>query len=170
MKTGELSGRVFARQLEKVLSCSHAIRKVARSITLKRQIGLLVLTVPTAFEHRQVWSPYFFYMKALLLIICALALAFLSGCVSQDTTKLHIGMTKDEVIQVMGKPDSVGSDGHYEYLNYQMTRHSTHAGPTFISASGNMVQSTGTSTMTQRYTVRLADGKVVSYGVGGQTR
>lgn len=88
-------------------------------------------------------------MRAPLLPLCVFILALFSACTSIDTTKLHLGMTKEEVIAVMGNPDSVGADGNFEYLNYRIS-----------SSTGYY------STLTQPYTVRLANGHVVAYGVG----
>jgi hypothetical protein len=87
-------------------------------------------------------------MRTSLLSLCFFSLAFFSACTSIDTTKLRIGMTKDEVFTVMGKPDSVGADGNFEYLNYRLS------------------SSAGYGTLTQPYTVRLANGHVIAYGVG----
>jgi hypothetical protein len=63
-------------------------------------------------------------------------------------------MTKEEVIQVMGTPDSMGADGRYEYMNYRLTNRSGY---------GYGI------TMMQQYIVRLANGRVISYGVGDQS-
>jgi len=108
-------------------------------------------------------------MRASLFLVCALALGFVAGCVSQDTAKLRIGMTKDEVIAVMGKPESVGADGRYEYLNYRVTTQNTYVGPTYVTSSGNVIPpSTRTSSFSQPYIVRLAEGLVEAYGTGSQ--
>ncbi len=89
------------------------------------------------------------FMKTSFPWICAFALVSLCGCATQDTSALRIGMTKDEVIQVMGKPDTFGADSQFEYLNYYVT-----------SSGGSMI------TRTQLYTVRVERGKVVSFGIG----
>lgn len=88
-------------------------------------------------------------MRHITSFFICLALALLSGCASRDTTKLRIGMTKEEVFQAMGQPDSVGAENQYEYLNYH-------------------INNQGYLYTTQAYTVRLQNGRVDSFGVGGQ--
>lgn len=62
--------------------------------------------------------------------------------------KLHIGMTKDEVINAIGTPDSTAAQGAAEYLEYQH----------FVYASLNHYE---------YFYVRLINGKVDSYGRRG---
>ncbi len=61
--------------------------------------------------------------------------------------ELQIGMTKEQVIDVMGSPVSVAADGdkHEEYLIYKKMKHTISAWP-------------------RTYQVTLRDGKVVKWG------
>ncbi len=108
-------------------------------------------------------------MKASRWFICAVALALFGGCVSHDTGKLRLGMTKSEVFAVMGRPDSVGAEGRYEYLNFSIPTQSGYRSSTFYSTNNNMSSTSYSSPSTQSYVVRLADDVVESFGVGSQT-
>ena len=83
----------------------------------------------------------------------ALALAFflLCGCATPDRmNRLSIGMTKAEVIDQLGSPDSSAGQGNAEVLKYQLGNDHplTHRG-------------------WETYFVRLVSGKVESYGKMG---
>ena len=142
--------------MENASSCSHGIRNAGRKSAPDSETGLLVPVETNNFERSA--TPFSTVnatqlprsiMKASLWLICALALTLVSGCVSQDTSKLSIGMTKEEVIKVMGEPLTVGADTDYEYLNYRVS-----------SSTGSY------GYLTQQYTVRLTNGHVISYGIG----
>lgn len=80
----------------------------------------------------------------------------LSACAhAADTadkiSKVRIGMTKKEVISVMGKPHSTSATGNNEYLTYRLSETKRDASNRF----------------TKPYFVRLIDGKVESYGQKG---
>jgi len=64
-----------------------------------------------------------------------------------DFEKISIGMTKADVIKVLGSPVSVSADGDKgeEYLIYKLMKHAISAWP-------------------RTYSVTLRDGKVVKYG------
>ncbi len=64
---------------------------------------------------------------------------------------VRLGMTKQEVIAVMGPPASVSAQGRTEYLNYALSETDDHA---FYG-------------ITKPYFVRLVDGRVESYGRTG---
>jgi hypothetical protein len=64
---------------------------------------------------------------------------------------VRIGMTRDEVIAVMGKPASVSAQAHSEYLNFALSETDDQA---FYG-------------VTLPYYVRLIDGRVESYGRTG---
>ena len=71
-----------------------------------------------------------------------------AGCTAAKMNAVEIGMTKAEVLRVMGKPDSVAADSSCEYLKYSL----------FPSAwEGPM----------EVYFVRLVDGKVEAFGKAG---
>ena len=56
-------------------------------------------------------------MKRLLPVLLCLGLV---GCVTMSTqmNSLRVGMTKDEVIKVMGEPLSTSAKESLEYLNF----------------------------------------------------
>jgi len=88
-------------------------------------------------------------MKYLITLILGLALA---GCAtSGKINAVNIGMTKDEVIKVMGKPVSISAKGRTEYLNYKLSETDGDAG----------------RGLTSPYYVRIINGKVDSYGRTG---
>lgn len=82
------------------------------------------------------------------LLFC---LALLSGCVHPSAGKMNnlaVGMTKQEVVQVMGLPVSTSAQAGAAYLTYQLDEEN------FVRSQGHLV----------RYYVRLIDGKVESFG------
>ena len=87
-------------------------------------------------------------MKSKRIIIIFLSVVFLLGCAEsfQRINNLKIGMTKQEVIEVVGAPDSTSATKNVEYLKYRIK--------------------TGLF-YTDEYYVRLLDGKVESYGQKG---
>lgn len=66
-------------------------------------------------------------------------------------SQVRIGMTKEEVIAVMGPPSSTSAQGGREYLNYALSETDDHA---FMG-------------ITTPYYVRLINGKVESFGRTG---
>jgi hypothetical protein len=89
--------------------------------------------------------------SAIRLVFALVVLNLIAGCTS-STTKLRIGMTKDEVIAVMGQPNSVAAQGKNEDLNYSVKDDS----------GGGYFQ------IDRPYYVRLVDGRVESYGMYNQ--
>ncbi len=88
-------------------------------------------------------------MKPLILLIISIVIV---GCAtSGKINNVGIGMTKSEVIVVMGKPVSVSAKGDTEYLNYKLSETDNDA----------------VSGWTSKYYVRLIDGKIDSYGRTG---
>jgi hypothetical protein len=85
--------------------------------------------------------------SAIRFLFVLTVLSWLAGCVS-ETTKLRIGMTKDEVIAAMGQPDSVAAQGRNEDLNYSLKDDN--------------------GWFNRPYYVRLVDGRVESYGMANQ--
>lgn len=82
-----------------------------------------------------------------LLLVFVVGLA---GCTTGQTvrSRVHEGMSKQQVIAVMGQPDGVQKSGHYEALDY-----------------ANRLIS-GWSWDRADYYIILKDDKVVSYGPG----
>lgn len=79
-----------------------------------------------------------------------LLLGVLAGCAMGQTVRndIRIGMTKEQVIAVMGRPDGIRKSGESEALEY---------------ANGLV---SGWSWDRADYYIILKDGKVTSYGPG----
>ena len=89
-------------------------------------------------------------MRSLLSVVFVLFLV--SACATANKISgVQLGMTKDEVVKVMGKPTSVSAQGKSEYLNFALSETDDQA---FYG-------------ITVPYYVRLVDGKVESYGRTG---
>ncbi len=89
-------------------------------------------------------------MRSLLSVVFVLFLV--SACATANKISgVQLGMTKDEVVKVMGKPTSVSAQGKSEYLNFALSETDNQA---FYG-------------ITVPYYVRLVDGKVESYGRTG---
>lgn len=83
------------------------------------------------------------------MIVIAIIVVFVFGCATaHKINRINVGMSKQEAINIMGKPVSVSAKEGVEYLNYQLTE----------TASDYW---DGTYTP---YFVRIIDGKVDSYG------
>lgn len=89
-------------------------------------------------------------MRKILAVLLCLALA---GCATTAPKfgSISLGMSKQEVVSVLGQPFSVSVQGRNEYLIYV-----THFG-VYLTPYNE----------TGRYFVRLIDGKVESYGKVG---
>ena len=87
-------------------------------------------------------------MKLYRIIVIFIDVVFLFGCAgsSKKMNRLNLGMTKKEVVEVIGEPTSTSARRNTEYLNYHLT--------------------TGVFYTTVYY-VRLLNGKVVDYGTAG---
>lgn len=90
-------------------------------------------------------------MKSLIGI--AIVSVLLSGCFAKAgrTSGVHYGMSKQEVVAVMGAPVSVSTQGSSQYLNYSVCDTDNQ------TLNGIM----------RPYVVRLMDGRVESYGTAG---
>lgn len=88
-------------------------------------------------------------MKLFLLFLIA---SIIYGCATAGKMNyISVGMTKQEVLQVLGSPASTSAQGNAEYLNYRFSETSNQAG----------------YGITIPYYVRIIDGKVESYGKTG---
>jgi len=86
--------------------------------------------------------------KKLCLLALALLGAILTGCAtSTDMNKIQIGMTKAQVIDILGTPDSTSAQANVEYLTYYLE-----------------VNNIARADQDHAYMVRLVDGKVESFG------
>lgn len=91
-------------------------------------------------------------MKAARLVFC-IGLLFLVGCqamiygTASEFEKLSLGMSKEQVVGILGSPTSVGMDGDKgeEYLIYKKMKHAISEWP-------------------RTYQVTLRNGKVVKWG------
>lgn len=86
-------------------------------------------------------------MKAKAAIVSMLVLgALLAGCATSDKLNyIHIGMTKDQVVGILGTPDSTSAQANVEYMTYYLTTESGYG-------------------RDQPYMIRLVSGKVESFG------
>jgi outer membrane protein assembly factor BamE (lipoprotein component of BamABCDE complex) len=83
------------------------------------------------------------------MILPSIVVMLLSGCATADQMgQVQVGMTKEDVIRVMGPPASVSAKGNTEYLNYSLSETDNQA---FYG-------------ITRPYYVRLINGRVDSYG------
>jgi hypothetical protein len=85
-------------------------------------------------------------MKIKFALFALIFAAGFAGCATADKfNALQIGMTEDQVITILGKPDSKSAQGNVEYFTYYLTNDSTRNND-------------------QPYAVRFAGGKVESFG------
>jgi hypothetical protein len=104
------------------------------------------------------------------MIVIAIIVVFLFGCATAHKInrinvgmlkQINFGMSKQEAINIMGKPVSVSAKEGVEYLNYPLLNYQL----TTETASDGVVRVEriwdGTYTP---YFVRIIDGKVDSYG------
>ncbi|MBA3570544.1 MAG: hypothetical protein H0W34_00925 [Pyrinomonadaceae bacterium] len=91
-----------------------------------------------------------------ILLIFTIAGLCLGGCLTPASkiNDVRLGMTKSEVIAVMGTPGSITADQTAEYLNYAL-------------AEG---MRTGTAATQTPFEIKIVNGKVVSYGRAGAPR
>jgi len=83
-------------------------------------------------------------MSALRLIGLGLAALLLLGCATASKlNSVQLGMTRDQVIDAIGAPSSTSQMGETQYLKYQLC---------------------SDWIFTDRYYVRLIDGKVDAFG------
>ena len=87
------------------------------------------------------------------LIGIAIVSVLLSGCFANAgrTSGVHYGMSKQEVVAVMGAPVSVSTHGSSQSLSYS------------VCDTDNQTQ----NGIMRPYVVRLIDGRVESYGTTG---
>ena len=90
----------------------------------------------------------------MIRVYVALAFLAIAACTgtSANLNKISLGMSKSEVIQAVGAPDSVSAQGSVEYLIYHW------ASPKQLIADENNLD---------RYFIRLTHGRVDAYGERG---
>jgi hypothetical protein len=85
-------------------------------------------------------------MKSLITALALFVVALLAGCASAEKLNdIRIGMTKDQVVTLLGKPDSTSAQANVEYLTYYLEGDSEYG-------------------RDRPYMVRVVDGKVESFG------
>jgi hypothetical protein len=85
-------------------------------------------------------------MKSTLIVSALIAAATLGCADSTALNQVHIGMTRADIIALLGQPDSTSAQANIEYLTYYL-----------------MVNSS-TYDRELPYFVRIVDGKVESFG------
>jgi len=85
-------------------------------------------------------------MKYLSVLAIGLVIPALVGCASSSKklNKISPGLTKDEVLVILGRPHSTSAQGETEYLSYNL-----------INKGGGDLR---------EYTVKLVHGAVESFG------
>jgi hypothetical protein len=82
----------------------------------------------------------------LLALGCLLFVGFLAGCdTAAQLNNIRIGMTKDQVLAILGTPNSTSAQANVEYLTYYLEGDSEYG-------------------RDRPYMVRVVDGKVESFG------
>ena len=85
-------------------------------------------------------------MKNIITALVLLLAALFTGCASADQlNKLRIGMSKDQVVAILGQPDSTSAQSNIEYMTYYLSNDNSYG-------------------RDQPYMVRLVEGKVESFG------
>jgi Short C-terminal domain/SmpA / OmlA family len=86
-------------------------------------------------------------MKKIITAIVLLLAALFTGCTTtaEKLNDLRIGMTKDQVVAILGQPDSTSAQANIEYMTYYLSNDSSYG-------------------RDQPYMVRLVEGKVESFG------
>ena len=83
--------------------------------------------------------------KSALVLLLALG-ALLTGCAtSEKLNDIHIGMTKSQVLAILGTPDSTSAQANVEYMTYYLTADAGYG-------------------RDQPYMVRVVNGRVESFG------
>jgi len=81
-----------------------------------------------------------------LFVAAIFACMLLNGCYTADQlNQIRIGMTKDQVVSILGKPDSTSAQANMTYYTYYLTTNSGYG-------------------RDQPYLIRFVDDKVESFG------
>lgn len=79
-------------------------------------------------------------------LICLLLLALVMGCVTtQRISRLQVGASREEVIRLLGQPESISASQNAEVLHYEL-------------------RETINDWYTSPYYVRIINGKVDAFG------
>ncbi|HEY3756416.1 MAG TPA: outer membrane protein assembly factor BamE [Opitutaceae bacterium] len=90
-------------------------------------------------------------MKPHALLIAPAVLVIAACTSSVDLNRIHIGMTKDQVVAILGTPDSTSAQANVEYLTYYLTSDAGYG-------------------RDQPYMIRIVNGTVESFGRAFQLR
>ncbi len=103
--------------------------------------------------------------KPLKLLLIALS-TILMGCATSHIpsfkerfNQINIGMTKPQVLEVLGSPDSHSAQSDIEYLNYVLGKDNCRYNSDPLGLNAGIV-----CTQREEYFVRLLKGKVEPYG------
>lgn len=90
------------------------------------------------------------YPPPVKMLFSALLLITLSACATMEgrTNQLQLGMTRAQVVKIMGSPKSSSSSAGDEFLHYRVTPDWTLGDPT----------------LSRPFQVQLHDGQVVAWG------
>jgi hypothetical protein len=85
-------------------------------------------------------------MKSKITSLAVLVVVLLAGCATAEKLNdVRIGMTKDQVVALLGAPDSTSAQANVEYLTYYLENDENYG-------------------RDRPYMVRVVDGKVESFG------
>lgn len=90
-------------------------------------------------------------MKRSLALVAIVAISLSACATAHKISKISMGLTKQEVIELMGNPVSTSAQGSVEYLNYALSETDDDA---FMG-------------LTRPYYVRIVNGRVESFGRTG---
>ncbi len=98
-----------------------------------------------------------------------LASGLLAACVGMGISPsrfnaLSLGMTKSEVIKVLGRPDNVRAGGGQEYLIYETSDTSQAGHCAVLAVAGLGLGGLACGSLNTPYFVRIVDGLVAAYG------
>ncbi len=108
-------------------------------------------------------------MKLAVLVAVLVAIVGLAGCVS-NTKKLNrvaLGMTKQEVVQSLGNPDSIRASKGIEYMVYGLRTVDAGECVGWSIVSLGILAPAACSGFKDDYFVQLKQGKVTAYGKVG---
>lgn len=89
-------------------------------------------------------------MRPVFLLMFVMAI--LTGCATaHKMNNINLGMTKQQVVAILGSPASTSAITGIEYLNYRFSETDEHA----------------FNGITTPYYVQIVDGKVIAYGRSG---
>jgi hypothetical protein len=101
-------------------------------------------------------------MKWKIALLASIVIGALIGCATSDRLNdVRIGMTKDQVTALLGKPDSMSAQGGIQYFTYDLNSPNGRNVPYLIRFVGDKVESFGRLTQLNDMYIRpvTADGQ-----------